>query len=53
MMDALNVYDPLESINRRIYHFNYRFDQWVFLPVVYKNKMDTHAKAIDGYTPRD
>jgi len=32
--DALNVYDPLESLNRRIYHFNYRFDQWVFLPVV-------------------
>ncbi|MNJ13717.1 putative phospholipid-binding lipoprotein MlaA precursor [compost metagenome] len=31
---ALNVYDPLESMNRRIYHFNYRFDQWVFLPVV-------------------
>ena len=23
------------------------------LPVFYKNKMDTHAKAIDGYTPRD
>jgi len=33
-MNALNVYDPLESINRRIYPFNYRFDQWVFLPVV-------------------
>ena len=33
-MNALSVYDPLESINRRIYHFNYRFDQWVFLPVV-------------------
>ncbi|MNQ27456.1 putative phospholipid-binding lipoprotein MlaA precursor [compost metagenome] len=33
-MDALNVYDPLESWNRRIYHFNYRFDEWVFLPVV-------------------
>lgn len=31
---ALNVDDPLESMNRRIYHFNYRFDQWVFLPVV-------------------
>lgn len=31
---ALNVYDPWESMNRRIYHFNYRFDQWVFLPVV-------------------
>ena len=32
--DALQVYDPLESWNRRVYHFNYRFDQWVFLPVV-------------------
>lgn len=42
-LTALNVYDPLESINRRIYHFNYRFDQWVLLP------------AVDGYryiTPR-
>lgn len=33
-LTALNVYDPLESMNRRLYHFNYRFDQWVFLPVV-------------------
>ncbi len=33
-LDALNVWDPLESVNRRIYHFNYRFDEWVFLPVV-------------------
>ncbi|MBJ2350560.1 MULTISPECIES: MlaA family lipoprotein [Pseudomonas] len=33
-LNALNVYDPLESWNRRVYHFNYRFDQWVFLPVV-------------------
>ena len=32
--DALQVYDPLESWNRRVYHFNYRFEQWVFLPVV-------------------
>ncbi len=31
---ALNVYDPLESWNRRVYHFNYRFDEWVFLPLV-------------------
>lgn len=23
------------------------------LPVFYKNKTDTHAKAIDGFTPRD
>ncbi|AMB87081.1 ABC transporter [Pseudomonas agarici] len=33
-LNALNVYDPLESWNRRIYHFNYRFDEWVFLPLV-------------------
>ena len=28
------VSDPLEGFNRRMYHFNYRFDQWVYLPVV-------------------
>ncbi|QKZ03486.1 MlaA family lipoprotein [Pseudomonas eucalypticola] len=33
-LTALNVYDPLENWNRRVYHFNYRFDEWVFLPVV-------------------
>ncbi|MNN05075.1 putative phospholipid-binding lipoprotein MlaA precursor [compost metagenome] len=33
-LEALNIYDPLESLNRRIYHFNYRLDQWVLLPVV-------------------
>jgi phospholipid-binding lipoprotein MlaA len=33
-LNALEVYDPLESMNRRVYHFNYRFDEWVFLPVV-------------------
>lgn len=35
--DSVNVqavYDPLEPMNRRIYNFNYHFDQWVFLPVV-------------------
>lgn len=32
--EALQVYDPFEPANRYIYHFNYRFDQWVFLPVV-------------------
>ncbi|MCU1739536.1 MULTISPECIES: MlaA family lipoprotein [Pseudomonas] len=36
-LNALSVYDPLESWNRRVYHFNYRFDEWVFLP------------AVDGY----
>lgn len=33
-LNALQVYDPWESWNRRVYHFNYRFDEWVFLPVV-------------------
>ena len=33
-LSALHVYDPWESWNRRVYHFNYRFDEWVFLPVV-------------------
>ncbi len=33
-LDALGVYDPWEGWNRRVYHFNYRFDEWVFLPVV-------------------
>lgn len=31
---ALQVSDPLEPLNRRIYHFNYKFDQHVFLPTV-------------------
>lgn len=28
------VWDPWEGFNRTIYRFNYRFDQFVFLPVV-------------------
>lgn len=31
---ALRVHDPLEPWNRLVYHFNYRFDEWVFLPIV-------------------
>lgn len=31
---ALRVYDPFETMNRHIYHFNYKFDQYVFLPTV-------------------
>lgn len=31
---AFYVYDPWESMNRRIYNFNAIFDQYVFLPVV-------------------
>ena len=33
-LNALDVYDPWERWNRYIYHFNYRADQWVLLPVV-------------------
>jgi len=31
--NLLNVYDPFESMNRRVYYFNYQFDNWVALPV--------------------
>ncbi|TBU99902.1 MlaA family lipoprotein [Stutzerimonas kirkiae] len=31
---ALKIHDPFESFNRRMYHFNYRLDQWVMLPTV-------------------
>jgi phospholipid-binding lipoprotein MlaA len=33
-VDVTDVYDPWQSMNMRIYNFNYHFDQWVFLPVV-------------------
>ena len=33
-LDALEVHDPWERWNRRVYHFNYRADEWVMLPVV-------------------
>jgi phospholipid-binding lipoprotein MlaA len=31
---VLDVYDPIEGLNRRIYHFNAGFDRYVFLPIV-------------------
>ncbi|MGD9949591.1 MAG: VacJ family lipoprotein [Desulfobulbus sp.] len=31
---VVDVYDPLEGMNRRIYTFNYYFDKFLFLPVV-------------------
>ncbi|MEE8143609.1 MAG: VacJ family lipoprotein [Planctomycetota bacterium] len=30
----IDVYDPLEGLNRRLYTFNYYFDKFVFLPIV-------------------
>lgn len=31
--DIMDTYDPFESLNRRVYYFNYQFDNWVWLPV--------------------
>lgn len=31
---ALDVYDPFERLNRRMYYFNAKFDEYVFLPVL-------------------
>jgi len=31
---AVDVYDPLEGMNRNIYIFNYYFDKFIYLPVV-------------------
>lgn len=33
-LSALDIYDPWERWNRHVYHFNYRADQWVMLPIV-------------------
>lgn len=33
-LQALSLYDPWMSWNRHIYHFNYRADQYVLLPLV-------------------
>jgi len=30
----IDVYDPMEGFNRRVYKFNAQFDKYVFLPVV-------------------
>ena len=47
-LEALNVSDPLEQWNRRVYHFNYRFDQWIFLPTVKGYTMITPKFARTG-----
>ncbi len=32
---AIDVYDPLEGLNRNVYMFNYYFDEYFFLPIVH------------------
>lgn len=31
---AIDIYDPWQGFNRTMYRFNYRFDQYIFLPAV-------------------
>jgi len=31
--NLMDAYDPFEPLNRRIYYFNYQFDNWVALPL--------------------
>ncbi len=31
---SVDVYDPLEGFNRRVYTFNYYFDKFIYLPIV-------------------
>ena len=42
-LDALEVHDPIEGFNRRVYRFNGQFDEYVYLPVV---------NAYEKVTPR-
>ncbi len=34
MKEYFGDYDPWESWNRRVYHFNYGFDKYIFVPIV-------------------
>lgn len=34
-LETLNVYDPYESANRHVYHFNQRLDEKVLIPVIH------------------
>lgn len=42
--DLLEVYDPWQGFNRRVYNFNYQFDQLVFLPVV-----ESYEAVVPGF----
>ena len=43
----VEVYDPLEGFNRRVYTFNYYFDKFLYLPVVktYETIMPNYAET--------
>lgn len=44
---AMDVWDPLEPMNRHIYRFNENFDKWVFLPALrgYRFVVPSFARA--------
>jgi len=31
--NVMDTYDPFEPLNKRVYYFNYQFDNWVWLPI--------------------
>ena len=45
--NQVDVYDPWEGMNKRIYNFNYHFDKAIFLPIVrgYKTVMPDFAET--------
>jgi phospholipid-binding lipoprotein MlaA len=48
--DAVDVYDPWEGMNKRIYNFNYHFDRNIFLPVARGYKFIMPDVAQTGVT---
>jgi phospholipid-binding lipoprotein MlaA len=45
---AIDVYDPWEGFNRRMYKFNAKFDRYIFLPVVNAYETVTPDMVEDG-----
>lgn len=48
--DTIPVYDPWESMNKRIYNFNYHFDKAVFVPIAKGYKAVVPQFARTGIT---
>lgn len=49
-LEALDIYDPWTGVNRRIYQFNQRFDEWVYMPAVNGYRYVTPDIAEQGVT---
>lgn len=46
----IDIYDPLEPLNRRIYRFNAAFDDYIFMPVVRGYRRITPKRLRRGVT---